>query len=382
MKNVLMTGARLPCAMDLARQLKRSGHRVFIADTSKMHPIGFSNSIENYFIIPSPRFFFDEFVQAIVEIIEREKINLIIPVWEEVLYLSRILDKIPPSCQVFCSPYELVHALHNKWLFIKKQQSLGIKFPRTYLITSNKDIKNLDFSITYILKGCYSRGAQKFITNVTPETHLANVSPKYPWAAQEFLQGERFCSYSVCFEGKVFANSLYPVQYTMDGSSCLAFEQVQNFEIYEWIDNFVKKTGYTGQIAFDFIKTANGDLFAIECNPRSTSGIHLFSNDDHLDQAFFQQNKRVIIAKTGKKKQIATGMFLYGWQDAIKEKYFLKYLWRFFSTRDVIFAIDDIKPFLFEPLVIASYLIKSKKMGKSIPLMVTYDLECDHDLDK
>lgn len=381
MKNVLMTGARLPCAIDLARQLKRSGHRVFIADTSKMHPIRFSNSIENYFIIPSPRFFFDEFVQAIINIIEREKIDLIIPVWEEILYLSRILDKIPPSCEVFCSPFEIVHAMHNKWLFIKKLQALGIKCPKTYPITSNEDIKNLDFSIPYILKGCYTRGARKFITDVTPETRLENVSSKYPWVAQEFLQGERFCSYSVCYKGRVFAHSLYLVEYTMDESSCLAFEHVNNSEIFSWIDDFVKKINYTGQIAFDFIKTTGCDLFAIECNPRSTSGIHLFNHDDRLDQAFFHQNNEVIIAKSGRKKQIATGMLLFGWKDAIKEKRFLNYLWHFLSTPDVIFAINDIKPFLFEPVILASYWIKSKKMGKSIPLMFTYDLEWDHDHD-
>ncbi|OHX14622.1 hypothetical protein [Chromobacterium sphagni] len=34
----------------------------------------------------------------------------------------------------------------------------------------------------------------------------------------------------------------------------------------------------SGQVAFDFIKTANGSCDVLECNPRATSAFHLFHN--------------------------------------------------------------------------------------------------------
>ena len=36
-KRILLTGARSPCALELARHLKSAGHQVFAADTSKLH---------------------------------------------------------------------------------------------------------------------------------------------------------------------------------------------------------------------------------------------------------------------------------------------------------------------------------------------------------
>lgn len=34
----------------------------------------------------------------------------------------------------------------------------------------------------------------------------------------------------------------------------------------------------SGMFGFDFIEEANGTTYVIECNPRATSGIHLFGN--------------------------------------------------------------------------------------------------------
>ncbi|MFQ5729201.1 MAG: ATP-grasp domain-containing protein [Waddliaceae bacterium] len=376
-KKILLTGTRLPCALDLARQLHRTGHDVYAADTSSWHVTRFSNAITKFFLIPSPRHFTDDFIDSIVNIVEKEKIDLLIPIWEEVFFLSGVLERFPKSCEVFCSPFELIHELHNKWLFNNKLGSLGFKTPHSILLRSNDDPQLETFKKPYVLKACYSRGSHRLINSDSQQIRSMEIAPDNLWIAQEFIQGEHYSSYSVCFRGKVLAHSLYPVRYTLDGNTCLVFESVSHQAIFKWVEQFIEKIHYTGQIAFDFIETPAGDLYAIECNPRATSGLHLFAKEDRLDQAFLHTASSTIFPRVGNSKQITMGMLLYGWRMAISENKKLQYFKKFISTQDVIFDLKDIKPFLFQPCILVSYLFKSKKKGKPIPVWITYDLEWD-----
>ena len=54
-----------------------------------------------------------------------------------------------------------------------------------------------------------------------------------------------------------------------------------------WVETFVAREGYTGQIAFDFIETEAGVMYALECNPRATSGVHLLAAHPEFAAAFF-----------------------------------------------------------------------------------------------
>ncbi len=42
----------------------------------------------------------------------------------------------------------------------------------------------------------------------------------------------------------------------------------------DWMQSFAAARSHTGFLAFDFIIDESGTAYAIECNPRATSGIH------------------------------------------------------------------------------------------------------------
>lgn len=133
-----------------------------------------------------------------------------------------------------------------------------------------------------------------------------DVGPDTHYVAQEWLKGSRFCTYSVVVKGHIRASVVYPVQETLDGSSCVYFEATDHPEIQEYISQVVQGLGsISGQLALDFIDTGGPDLgeskkdkaardgqghqsrlVAIECNPRATSGIHLWSGTPHLANVF------------------------------------------------------------------------------------------------
>lgn len=376
--NILLTGARSTCALEIARHLNVQGHRVVACDTSRTHVSKYSNAVDKFLKIPSPRFETEEFILSINRIIEEEKIDWVIPVWEEVMYLALFLNRLPGHVNVFCPNFQIVHTLHHKWLFIEKLRSMGILAPETFLLRSRDDLNQLNYSKPYVLKACYSRGSRK-IVRMEPGKEIPNIeiSKENPWIAQEYIQGEKYCSYSICHEGKVKAHTAYPVEHTMDESSCLAFESIEHPAICRWVENLADKLDLTGHAAFDFIETPEGKLYSIECNPRATSGVHLFRLSENLASAFLNQTDSCVYAGIGNTQQILAGMAIFGWKDAIRHKNLLKFMRKLLTTKDVVFSVNDLRPFFCEPVVLGSYLWKSRKSGLSIPVYYTHDLDWD-----
>ena len=264
-KNILITGARFFTALDLARSLHMAGHEVFVADSHKIHLCALSKCITKSFTIPSPRFAFEDFQKKLKEIIIDYQIDMVIPIFEETLYLAKAKPNLPINCEVFCSPLAVLDKLHNKWLFYNLQKNLDIKTIPTKLIQSEEDLKKIDISKDYILKLCYSRGCF-FVQKLSKDKPLPSlkIDPDNPYIAQQWVDGKKYCSYSVCRDGKVTAHALYSNE-TEDASYCLNFESLENKKIFQWVKDFAKTMHLTGQFSFDFIEAADGSLYVIEC---------------------------------------------------------------------------------------------------------------------
>jgi len=373
-KNFLLTAGRAPSTLDLARQLNSAGHSVYIADTIRWHVCSASNAVSRNFIVPSPRFETAAFIKSLIEIINLEKIDYLIPTFEEVLYISEHLDTFPKSCKVFSAPFETLVRLHNKWFFFEQQLKHGIESPETFLIKSKDDLKQLDPTCNYALKASYSRSAQS-IYKVGPAAPCPDIEiePHNPWIAQKWLEGKRFCTYSVCENGKLKAHATYPVQIAIQGHFCLNFEAVDHPGILEWIKNFVACENFTGQAGFDMFEMEDGKIFAIECNPRATHGLILFQNSDRIDRAFTGCVESIITPKQGNTKQIAGGMAFYGWKSAYNENKMKEFFKILFTTPDVIFNTNDIKPFIYTPLTYSNYIFESLKSKLNLPAAFTHD---------
>ncbi len=379
-RNILITSGRSPVTLELARQLHHAGHKIYVADTLALHICRFSNAVDKSFLIRSPRLHTEGFIEDLLQIVSQEKIDLIIPVYEEAIYLSQSLHRFPAHCKVFTSSFELLHELHNKWLFNQKIQQLGLDAPKTHLLYSLDDVQKLDPAKSYAIKASYSRAGLK-IKKLSPphETLDIHIEVHNPWIAQEWLEGDRFCTYSVCHEGTVLAHAVYPVGYAVDGKGCIVFEAVNHEPILKWIQNFVKETHYTGQIAFDFFES-DQRLLAIECNPRATSGAHLFRSEDRLDQAFLNSAQALIQPKFGNCKQLAIAMMIYGWKEnAYPSNTWGRFFKMLFGIQDVVFSRDDLMPILAEPIVFSGIWLHSLRSKLSLPAFFMFDYEWNGD---
>lgn len=349
---------------------------MMIADPMRCCICRFSNAVAKTFVTPSPRFDEDGFIDALIDIIDEEQIDWLIPTFEEILFISQNSIRLPDRCQVLSPPFSQLIQLHNKWLFYRKLETLDLPRPQTQLINSPQDLETLDFASAYALKACYSRASQEVYKVPTGGPYPEfSIEPDNPWVAQEWLEGKQYCSYSICHGGKVYAHLVYPVEFAIDGNSCITFEAIEHAEIRRWVEDFVDHEQLTGQFAFDFIQTPNGTIYAIECNPRSTSGLLLFHGNEMLDQALFNNLSTCIAPPPETSRQISIGMLLYGWRRNRGGKRLGAFLKKLISTPDVVYDRHDLMPCLFLPFVLIRLWVAALRHKIPLPSAYTFDLE-------
>lgn len=315
--NILLTNGRFPVSLDLARQLKRAGHFVFCVDPMEYHVCKFSNAVKKSWQVPVPRLDTKGYIDAVRKAVDEVNVDLIIPVHEEVFFLAQCDDAVIKG-KLFAPPFEVLLLLHNKWEFNQFLNRIGLASPKSTLCKSLSDVRDLLSSVEYdiALKPVFGRSASKVHhlhpgqvipdgSNTDTDTDTdanmdididIDVGPANHYIAQEWIRGTRYCSYSVVREGRTQAFGLYPVKDTLDGSSCVYFASVEHPAIREYTERILsalRTLGYpriSGQFAYDFVESESGDggtdVVAIECNPRATSGIHLFAGKARLGRAF------------------------------------------------------------------------------------------------
>jgi predicted ATP-grasp superfamily ATP-dependent carboligase len=380
--NILLTGGRAPVTLDLARLLSKAGYNIFVAESLKHHLCSYSRAVIKSFLVPPPRINPTGYINALVEIIKQEKINLIIPTCEEIFYISSGLNTLSLYCQVFAEPLEKLNSLHNKWEFICSVEKLGLSAPKTWLIQSPEDLEKVLALATptkIVLKPVYSRFASnvhilsKPIDKIPPlEIHADKT-----WVAQEFISGKHYCSYSIVHQGDIKAMAIYPTIFTAGKGSCVYFESIENPAIFQWVKTFVYALQFTGQIAFDFIETDEGNLYPLECNPRAISAIHLFQDSDNLHQAFFNTTNRIIQPQSQQSSMIMMAMILYGLASAISSSRLGDWFKKITTSQDVILRLSDPLPFFHLWLVLLQFWGMSRKFGISLQQASTQDIEWD-----
>jgi hypothetical protein len=110
-----------------------------------------------------------------------------------------------------------------------------------------------------------------------------------PWIMQAFIAGQEYCTHSTVRDGELrlhccCKSSAFQVNY----------EMVDHPAITAWVKRFVKGLNLTGQVSFDFMETADGQIYAIECNPRAHSAITMFYNHPDVAAAYLTPGATLI----------------------------------------------------------------------------------------
>jgi len=339
-QTILISGARAPIALELARSFNQAGHNVIMVDSLHLTLARWSNNVHKYYYIPSPRFANEVFVRKIQEIIQIEKVDHFIPTCEEAVFVAEHRDYF--ACKVWTVDQNLILKLHNKYLFAKLNQGI-IPVPKTFLI---KDFNDWDNSDKYVFKPIYSRFASSAIIGKKISHTYFTKEQSSRWVAQEYIAGKEICIYSIWEEGVLKAYSAYHPLYRAGKGAGIFFEPVSNDQVFMYVKTLGSQMKYTGQLCFDVISDKKDTPYFIECNPRGTSGAHLIN--EHLANSF-----------------LSDSCYISEHHNEFSIKYFMAILHpgSFFKKRvrkskDIIFRWNDLKPFFFQilSLVEISYI--------------------------
>lgn len=340
--HVLILGARAPACLEWARVFRSAGWQVSAGDSLRWPVTRFSSAIHDYVRLPEPRPDPAGWVNALAREVTVRGIKLVLPTCEESFYLAHGRDRIP--ARVIVPPFELMHELHHKGRFAAKVKDWPVEAPETHPLDSNESVRRFAAGLDtrdWVFKPAYSRFANRTLLRPSAE-QLGTITPtpEQPWIAQRFAAGREHCSYSLLVDGRLTAHACYHPRYRVGRGSGIWFEPTDPAPIRAFLERFGAETGYTGQAAFDFIELADGSCRVIECNPRATSGVHLFDDQPRaLVDALLGADG--VLRPTSEPRQVALAMLLF----AIHKHGLERRFWRDWqSARDVVARPGDRGP--------------------------------------
>ncbi len=316
-RTVVLTGARAPATLDLARRFAEADWRVIVADSEPNLTAG-SRSVARAYRVPSARFRPVEFARAIAGIARRHQADLIVPTCEETYWLSAVLtaDDVaePPGqtsddhsaksdlallrARLFASESDLLARLHHKGRFVALLDELGLPHPRTEVVSSaiewrrRRVVRAGWLSGARVVKPALSRFGSRtmMVPAGEPLPDVGRITADQPWIIQERVAGRELCTYAVAVAGRLTAFVLYAPVWRVGRGAGVAFERIEESDrvhvaARSLAASLAASLSFSGQFGLDLMETDSG-LTILECNPRATSGIHLFAPGDRLADAF------------------------------------------------------------------------------------------------
>lgn len=312
MTNVLITGARAPIALDLARSFLAARCEAHLADSVRPWSARLARHARGRLHrLAPPRFAFTRFADDLARLVEQLDPRWIIPTCEEVFYVAAAAERHGFSDLVFAPASTTLRTLHSKFEFAHLARASGIDAPDTVRVTSRNELDaRRDRASQIVLKPEFSRFASHTRVKPTPrEFDAISPTPEAPWVVQDFASGEELCIWSACIDGEVVAFAAYRPLWRLGRSASFYFATDDDPALLQMTRTIAKATRATGQLSFDVIR-GDGVVRPIECNPRGISGIHLFDGDARLAQALL--GKAPLQTPEARARHLAPAMWLLG----------------------------------------------------------------------
>ncbi|HAN45782.1 MAG TPA: ATP-grasp enzyme [Cyanobacteria bacterium UBA8156] len=363
---VLVTGGKMTKALQLARAFARAGYRVILAEIPKYRWSGhrFSRAVSRFVPLPVPEADPTAYAQALADICTQEQVSWVVPVASPVasIYDAQAAAKLP--CPMVHGTPEIVALLDDKFAFCERARVLGLAAPNVFRITDPRQVLDFDFGAAprpYILKRLRYDAVARLDLRKLPCPDMAayvdglGISPTNPWVMQEFIAGQEYCTHSTVRDGRIRLHVCCP-----SSPFQVNYQAVDKPEIRDWVARFVAALNYTGQISLDVIETAEGEIYPIECNPRTHSAIATFYNHPDVAKAYFESGESRIEPFPSSKPVYWLMHEL--WRGVTGDGA----AWgRILRGKEALWSSDDPLPFLIVPYIqIGRLLVRSILQGK------------------
>ena len=374
MTNLLVTGARAPVALHLARLFTTAGHRVWLADTHRVPLARATRFAEGYVRLPSPQHNVAAYGRAVEVAVAAHGIDLVIPTCEEVFFLAAARDLHGARFQLFAPPIDTLAQAHHKADFAAAAMGLGADPPRTDLVSSTVELAAIADAGERVLKPAWSRFASRVLVQPKPHQLAAlRPTPADPWLVQDYLPGEEICCYAVARDGMLLAFAAYRPLHRAGLGAGIAFEPVDDEVARQFVAGYAARHGWTGQLSFDFRRDADGGLHVLECNPRATSGLHFFAATDGLPDTILRGMPAT--PTDLRPMTVPLALLVYGLPQALRQGRVASW-WSDFRRMGSILDYPGDRSFAgAQLLALAEIALIAIRHGRTLQQAATYDIE-------
>jgi hypothetical protein len=371
-RTVLVSGGKMTKALQLARSFHADGHRVVLVESARYRWSGhrFSRAVDAFHTVPDPQD--PDYADALLRIVRHERVDVYVPVCSPVAsrYDAEAARVLAPHCEVLHVDAAHIGQIDDKDRFAATASALGLGVPRTHRITDPRQVLDFDFpddGTRWILKSIAYDPVRRLDLTPLPRPSAAEtrafvatlpIAPDRPWILQELVEGQEYCTHATVRDGRLqvwACCTSSPFQ--------LNYEMVDAPAIEAWVRRFVGALELSGQVSFDFIETPDGQLEAIECNPRTHSAITMFHDHPDLARAYLDDDVDVIRPLPGSRPTY----WLYHelWRAVTAPSTALGRLRVIVDGKDALFDWDDPLPFLLVPhLQIPALLLANLFAGR------------------
>jgi hypothetical protein len=265
--------------------------------------------------------------------------------------------------------------MHDKARFAEVANELGAGAGQNFVLADQGSVERFPHNpADFVFKPVWSRFASRiFIGPDRAALSAIHPTPEAPWLAQTRIVGEEFCVYAVAHRGKLVACAPYRNLMRAGAGTAICYEHVDAPDIADFCARFAEKTKWHGQVSFDFIRTPEGRLVAIECNPRATSGLSLFHPDDGVVEAIVSGMPAG--PATRGRLGIKGTILLVGLLGLVGLQKRQPYLRRFFDSRDALAFPGEWSLLHGQAISVAEIWLLSLAKKLSILEATTWDME-------
>ena len=139
--NVLITDGENRSSLAATRSLSGKGHKIIVSGKKKQNISSASKYCIKAYKTKDPLRDGDDYIDNIVKIINKEKIDVVLPMSEPTIYLlNEYHHVIPKSAIIACPEQEKVNLIFDKYKLFKLAASCDVPIPATVFINNREEL--------------------------------------------------------------------------------------------------------------------------------------------------------------------------------------------------------------------------------------------------
>jgi hypothetical protein len=311
--------------------------------------------------------------------VARLKPDVILCTCEEIFYWAKAAEIDPESFAPYARanpPFRILRMLHHKGVFARMARGSALLAGVHVPVTRRSGELGEG---PWVCKPAFSRFA--VMTRLGLDADAATEQIKQPgWIAQRQIAGTEFCTWALFVGGKEVCSAAYRPVYRAGKGSGIGLRAVAPGRAAAFARTLASSLHYTGQLAFDWMENDAG-CHVLECNPRSTSGVHfLDGKSEALASAFIGALRgKPFQAVGGSDEDLAVkwAMLLFGTLRMLRPRSGAGQRAFFRNARDVEHDPTDPRPSRARVLTraFAEILIRAIQSRRGLLSASTFDIE-------